>query len=466
MVSVLHNKTARGVFAHILGDMTERILALCGRAIHHRKLRLRLGLVLLCLASTLALPQSPEESPNAAPTTEQTRAIAVANRYQFDGPALIGKVAASIQGGLDSLAANTALAGFGKTVTAFFLIALMTWSLVRNMASGAGFGEVIADWVPIFVSFGIVVLFLEGSAGRAIVSTMDAIAQGIGGNPWSSLQSALTQGVEPIFKSMAAVLQTPAIESSNMVWYEYLAKIVAGIPLWIGLWVVKGISLLLLTLGAVAIIATVTMAFISVALVLALAPVMVPFLMFKPMSWLFGSWLRFLLGACMMKVVGAFLLGAVGAIMSEGAAFASQIAAETAGRAGYLEAARLDFVLHGMMLVMSLLGTLLMIQTPAIATGLLAGGAGGAGFSGIRAATQQSVGGRVASGITSGATTRPAAAAAERAYSQGRSYFAERTGAAHGAAGKPADLQYRADPRARAAYARGYRDNRPPSPPP
>jgi type IV secretion system protein TrbL len=445
------------VCAAVAGTVAQAMVAWAMRLLGSRKIRIRMGFVLLCIATTLALPQqSPEEGNNPNPTTEESRQQRVESRYRFDGEQVIGQIATATESALASLQNNRGLNNFGTTVSAFFLIALMVWALVRSLASGRGFGDVIGEWVPIFVSFAVVWLFLDKNAGRLIVGTMDSIASAIGGSPWNSLGSAIREAAYPIFRSMAAVLSTPDIKADNMVWYEKLVWVATAVPLWIGTWIAKGVSMLLLTLSAVAVIATVIMAFISVELVLALAPAMVPFLMFRPMSWLFDSWLRFLLGACMMKVVGAFLLGAVAQIMTAGATLAQQIATETSGRVGAIDAAQLDIVLHGMMLVMTLLGTLLMVQAPSIATGLIAGGASGSGFSGIRAVTQQSPGSRVTSGTISG-TAAGAGRAAGAGVAAARQANAARQGVAHAQAGVPLNPAHSTNPGVQRAYATAHR---------
>lgn len=206
-------------------------------------------------------------------------------------------------------------------------------------------------------------------------------------------------------------------------------------------------------------VATVIMGFISVNLVLLLAPVMVPFLMFKPMSWMFDSWLRFLLGACMLKIVVAFLLKVAAGLLAGMSALALQHYTEARG-ASVWETLQADIVLLGMMLVFALLAMLLLMQAPGIATGLLSGSAGSTGFSGIKGLTQ-APGGRVSSSGMSAVSSRPAGAAAAEGLQQGKNYFAGRSGARHAAGGQVKDLRYR-DPRAKSAYDRAYRANQKP----
>lgn len=115
--------------------------------------------------------------------------------------------------------------------------------------------------------------------------------------------------------------------------------------------------------------------------------------MFRPMSWLFDSWLKFLLGACMLKIVTAFLLKVAAGLLTGMSALALQHYTEARGASPW-ETVFADMVLLGMMLIFALLAMLLLMQAPGIATGLLSGSAGSTGFSGIKGLTQ-SPGGRV-----------------------------------------------------------------------
>lgn len=322
---------------------------------------------------------------------------------------------------------------------------------MKTMASGRGVADLLGEWVPIFVSLGMVTLFLDKGAGDLIVSTMDSIATVIGGNDMSTLDSALTACVMPIFKAIVAVILQPQATFNAKIsgMGDLLALMVAGLGSLLMGMVTKSIAALVLVLSAVTIMANVIMGFISVQLVLALAPVMVPFLMFKPMEWLFNAWLKFLLGACMLKVVLAFLLGIVTTLLVEMNTLARLVFADAKERTP-LEALQSDVLLLGMTMVFAILATLLIAQAPSIAQGLLSGSAGSAGFSGIKAITG-SAGARVASAALSGAGGGLAQAA--------RNSLSRRAGAKDGSTGAKPSLKYR-DPRAKAAYDEAYRDNK------
>lgn len=413
---------------------------------------MRVFMLVMCIAASFAFGQA-NTSGTAYQPQVQTN---TPSTYSFNSDSIIQQISSRVAGELDALAANSSLQGFGRYLTAFFLAALMIWSAVKTMASGKGVGELIGEWVPIFVSFGLVTLFLDQSAGNLIVSTMDGIGSAIGGGNMSTIDSAIRTTAEPIFKAIAAVSDQPRVTAASSS-EGFVATMFAGAVSGLMGMIAKVITVFILIMAGVLMVATTIMGFISVKLVLLLAPVMVPFLMFRPMSWMFDSWLRFLLGACMLKIVVAFLLKVAAGLLTAMSGLAAQHYAEAKG-ASPLETMQADIVLLGMMLVFALLAMLLLLQAPSIATGLLSGSAGGTGFQGIKGLTQ-SVGGRV----SSTATSRGVGAGGRWGGKKLSNFGAGLMGGSHGKAGKQKDMRYR-NPEAKMAYDRAYRNNSPKPP--
>lgn len=443
------------VFAHALGAIAESLaMGVLRMRVQLAKRRNAARAVLIVLAAACSLSFSQQ-----APTPQAT--TATSSTYSFDRDQVLSDIATAVQTKLSELAANTRLHGFGTTITAFFLVAMLVWSSVKTMASGKGFGELIGEWVPIFVAFGIVNLFLDRSAGDLIVSTMDMIGSAIGGANMSSLDAGIRTGADPIFRAIAAVIDQPSVTSaadtgsSVLGALSWLGASLASVVMSVG---AKIVTAFLLVIAGVIMVAHIIMGFISVQLVLALAPVMVPFLMFRPLSWLFDSWLKFLLGACMLKIVVAFLLNVVAGLLTAMNGLAAQYF-QDAQNATASETFQTDVLLLGLMLVFALLSTLLLMQAPSIANGLLSGSAGSVGFGGLKGVSH-GMGNR---SIGQGATN--AAAGAGSAMVQGgRNYLSARAGARDAAAGRAQSLAYR-NPQSKAAYSTAYRNNLPPKPP-
>jgi len=309
----------------------------------------------------------------------------------LDAGSIVPRISEAVDTALNRLGQGT-LNGMGATISAFFLVALMVWTALKTMAGGKGLGDLIGEWVPIWVSFAFVYAFLNQAGAAAITGTMDAIATAIGGANMSTLSSAIDVVARPTLNSIIEVAKMPLMSDAK--WYSpdtWAPALAANI----GTLITKLITVVFLLVAAVAGMGTVIMSFISLKLVLFLAPVMVPFVMFKPMTWLFDSWLKFLLGACMMKIVLAFMLLAAEAILGAMALVQAQMA-EAARTVEPAAAMIADLFVHAMMMIFSLLSTLLLMQVPSIANGLLSGSAGSSGFSGIKGLTQ-SPSGRISS---------------------------------------------------------------------
>lgn len=446
--------TGSEFFAHILGAVAEWMTAVVLRMrgqLGNRRNVARAVLVVLAAACSFAFSQG-------APTPQST--TSTTSTYSFDRDQILSDISTAVASKLEELKNNSRLQGFGTTITAFFLIAMLVWTSVKTMASGRGFGELIGEWVPIFVAFGIVNLFLDRSAGDMIVSTMDMIGSAIGGANMSTLDAAIKAGADPIFRAIAAVVDQPRVTSaadtgsSVLGALSWLGASLGSMVMSIG---AKIVTAFLLVVAGVVMVAHIIMGFISVQLVLALAPVMVPFLMFRPLAWLFDSWLKFLLGSCMLKIVVAFLLNVVAGLLTVMNGLATRYYNE-AKNASASETFSTDVLLLGLMLVFALLATLLLTQAPSIASGLLSGSAGSVGFGGLRGVS----GGLSNRGVGGGATN--AAAGMGGAAGQGiRNQTSSWAGKSDAKAGRAPSAAYR-DPRAKAAYATSYRKNAPPKP--
>lgn len=339
-------------------------------------------------------------------------ASSIVDAQPASGPGLLAgdivpRISQAVDSALNRLGEGT-LNSMGSTISAFFLVSLMVWTALKTMAAGKGLGDLIGEWVPIWVSFAFVYAFLNQAGAAAITGTMDAIATAIGGANMSTLSSAIDVVARPVLNSITEVAKIPLVSDAELLapatWVPALAANLGSL-------ITKLITVVFLLVAAVAGMATVIMSFISLKLVLFLAPVMVPFVMFKPMSWLFDSWLRFLLGACMMKIVLAFLLLAAEAILGAMVIVQKQMVL-AAANSSPADAMVADLFVHAMMMIFALLSTLLLMQVPSISTGLLSGSAGSSGFGGIKGLTQ-SPSGR----ITSSAISAPSEAAGKGGWS-------------------------------------------------
>lgn len=363
--------------------------------------RILLGMAVFCLASSALFAQVTP----AAPSPQVPTQTAYSSTYDFDADAIMTSISTAANKAVEALRANAGLTGYGTTISAALLVALLVWSLVKNLAIGGGMGELIADVVELTVAFVIVKMMLDKSIGDALVGFMDGVAATIGGSNMETLEAAMRSIMTPIFKSISAVVDMPRIGSapdSGGVLDQILGSI-ATAPNMVVTFLLKALTILFLIFSGVIAAAHIITGFFSLQLVLVLAPIMVPWLMWRPTAWIFDSWLRFLLGACMLKIVLGILLMLVGNLMEGMLAVANQISREVQlSGTNWLDSLQFDIVLHGMLMLFALLAGLLIMQAPGLAAGLLSGNAGGAGFSGLKA-LMTSVGMRAAGVASSGA---------------------------------------------------------------
>ena len=113
-----------------------------------------------------------------------------------------------------------------------------------------------------------------------------------------------------------------------------------------------------------------------VVIALTLGPIMIPWILLAPTSFIFDGWLRFLIIACLTKVVGAMLIGITHSVL--GTVISNVKSAQD-----------LDIMMTSAMLafLFSLLIAYLMAQIPSIASALVSGGSGANLMRGISSAT-------------------------------------------------------------------------------
>lgn len=354
-------------------------------AIARRKRVMTILVATICMSSLMsfAVP-TPEELVGApsAPDTDHVASQVQAPKSSIWASKIATNIGESIDRAIAPLKnpATSPFMQYGANLIAFFALAMTLWALLKMMMSGQGLPDLVGELVPIAMSGAIVYAILYAGGIAYIQSFMDGLVTSFTKLPLESAVDILHISLGTTFQNIDTVFATP--RASGTFWSNPGEWVVGLIPTM--LMKIATAFLMLLAGGAYA--ATALMAMLSITLVAALAPVMVPFLIFSPLSWIYDSWLKFLLGALMLKLVGAFLILITGKIMMQMGAVGAAIAADA--QASTVEILVTDVVMHGTMLLIAALAALLMSQAPSIATGLLSGSAGGAGFSGIRAITQ------------------------------------------------------------------------------
>jgi hypothetical protein len=468
-VNTIYESPVRFWFASLVGRAAfkaAQFAANVAAAGKRKRLLLALLCVTLALGATLTAAQNP---PAEGAELEAAQAVAqTVPTGGISGQQMAQEITSALDQALQKLKSNASMKSFGDKLLGLGVFIGMMWGAFKTMAGGKGIGELIGEWVPIFVGAGVVVAIIDPAYGgaRQIVSQMDSLASSVTGADVSTLTSLLGDSTKLIFNSIYLIADTSSATDGSAA--DLLSgKIMYMVGSFIFVNIMKMVTIFLVLLAGCVFLATAAMAMVSVELVVCLAPVMVPFLIFKPMSWVFDSWLRFLLGACMMKLVAAFMFLITGKLFEALAKVAAKIAKDSAGTAS-MDTLTADVTLYGFMVLLAVMAALFMAQVPSIATGLLQGSAGGAGFSGIKGLTQSAgaraanyAGGAAGQGAKSGVSSAyNSTVGAQRASSLGASDA--RNGVPSGATRFNNNSQNR-------AYQKSYRANAPskeqPAPP-
>ena len=394
----------RRLFAYFVGQIAS-VLLTTGKsaALTFRRKKVTFSLVAISLVvlSALSIAETTVLGDAVYSTTSADEMTPPKVRsLPYDGAKMLQAIFGSMDDKLRGVAGSTALMGFRDLFLIVGLSIMMLWTGVKTMMAGKGMGELLGEWIPLLMSAGVVVAFTDpgpNSVGNQIVATMNSIATSITGAvggtkiDTSSIAKVVQTSVYTTMATVFDIFQTP--QQSELSWNPVSN---------LGTFMVFALRLMMTCAAALLIvfamciyIATAIMAMASTTLVVAMAPVMVPFLVFKPMAWLFDSWIRFLLGACMMKLVGAFMLALTSGLFVQMRVLAKSVSADS--QTTSLDSFTGDVILYSMVLMVALLAGLLMAQVPSISAGLMAGSAGGAGFSSMRAVTH-TAGARAASG--------------------------------------------------------------------
>jgi type IV secretion system protein TrbL len=419
----MQTQTATYTPAHLLASVIQLIIKGVGNLFKNststvlaRRKTVSICLAILCMTSVLSLAQvGVSNVPGVASTGEldQSNNTSVEKpTVPSLSPGLRDKVVGvgdAIQAKLDSLVASNPLQKVGFEILGLGLAIQLLWTGVKTLMSGKGLSELLGEWIPIMISAGVILAFIAPDSKSPNMNPLLGI-DSLMNNVASSISSAVGAGNSELKVDTVPNVVKTAFNVTFTVIGDMI-KTVSHTGSFDAIGFLPGLFMLLLhalaivismffILGAMcAYMANAIMSIISIKLILALTPVMVPFLIFPPTTWIFDSWIRFFLGAGMLKIVGAFMLGLTSGMFNTLKTLSQQINLDS--QTSNLDTFGGDFVLFGAMIFVSLLAGLLMSQVPGIAGGLL-GSAGGAGFKGI-SALEKSVGGRAMKGTANAA---------------------------------------------------------------
>lgn len=246
---------------------------------------------------------------------------------------------------------------YGERLTLMLTGIVILWSILKNIALKQSFPQLVGDLVFPIVIAAFVISAAIGKLPGIIDSSISAISTLFGGS-----------GTSPEM-SIAKSLLGAAVSVWNAESSDSGILSLAGSPLVsLAMLLLRLIVIALIVIAAALGVAAVLVAKFQMALAVALAPLLIPWIVFKPTEFLFSGWLSFFLKAG-FGLVGVF---AVATLVSSGAAqMVSLISTTPRGVGGVMT--------YAAMAGMSVIFTYLMLKGSDIGEGLISGSATGIG---------------------------------------------------------------------------------------
>lgn len=283
---------------------------------------------------------------------------------------------------INAIRGNQALQQYGEKLTLSLTGIVVLWALLKNLALKQSMPQLVGDLV-----FPLIIAAFVLGAGIAklpgiIESSVTTVAGLFGSQGTSSLEGNLAANM---------------IDAVSRVWNAdtadggVLSILSAPISAMAMLILRLGVIFLMLLSGALG-VAAILVAKFQMALAIALAPLLIPWIVFKPTEFLFSGWLNFFLKAG-FGLVGVF---AVSAVVVQGSRnMANLISTTSTGLEGVIT--------FGAMGAMAVIFAYLMLKGADIGEGIISGGATGIGqLSSVAKGSVASSPGRMAAAALSG----------------------------------------------------------------
>lgn len=329
------------------------------------------------------------------------------NRVQqpaFDASGIINQVIESIidavESGFTSLAQSPSMEDAGNSIMYMLMAVMLGWAGLKALL-GNGINSFFEETVVLLIMMAVIQALLSSGGIDGIEQFVNGVATNIAGSDMSNLRSTLDTTIKKTFNAVVDILSMPSITSASG-WS--LMQLVTAIPQMMAQILAKMLCAMFLVLSSGIFIANVIIAYGSIMIAKALAPILIPWLLLPSASFLFDGWLRFFLGSCMFKVVGAFFVKLTESWITGIATISVNVKVGTDVDAVALYAG--NMLIYASIIMMSATAAYLMMQVPMIAPGIISGSsrAGfqgvaqlmrGAGGSAIRGASSRTTGGFV-----------------------------------------------------------------------
>lgn len=265
------------------------------------------------------------------------------------------------------------LAADGAELEWVLFSVMFVWTAITGMLKGESLGEVFAQIIIQILMLGIVMACLNSSSQNALTQTFSKISNqfGAGTNLSGGFKSFFT-AISGLWASADGSSTSSGSSGSN--WFSSLFHTIGDFDLGS---ILAGLAIVILKLATTVIVAGAAalwagnyiLSQMKVYIGLAVAPVMVPWLLMPYTTFLFDGWLKYMIGAGMMQIVGAIMIKMTNTLMTTMTTVAQGATAT-------------NVILYVVLVVLALVIAYMMSEINGIAMGLLQGGSRvGMGFS-------------------------------------------------------------------------------------
>ena len=175
------------------------------------------------------------------------------------------------------------LSSLGKYTLSILIICVVIWGILKNMILQSGFHQFFADLIFPFVIFGIAYSSLDQNIGQVISDSIESIAMALTHSTESN-ETASQMFAEQMLKSMIVIWDSP----------NNLNPINLGLDMAIS-FLLKLVAIFIIAGSTAVAVSYLLIAKFQVSLAIALAPMMIPWAVWKPTEFIMSSWLNFLL---------------------------------------------------------------------------------------------------------------------------------------------------------------------------
>lgn len=207
----------------------------------------------------------------------QTSSLALTAANQLK--AILGTMEFQIQ----NIKTSNPLAPLGKYTLSVMFAVVFIWVIIKNMILHSGAHQLLSDFVFPFIIFGLAYACLDQNLGQIVSDSIDSIAKVLT-NSTDQKGTSSQIFAEQMLKSMLVIWDAPNNFNPLNLGLEMIIS-----------FLMKLISIFIIAGSTAVGVSYLLLSKFQVSLAIALAPVMIPWAIWKPTEFLMTGWLNFLL---------------------------------------------------------------------------------------------------------------------------------------------------------------------------